>query len=251
MATTPTGWLTTGSKLDCIQNLVRINSFHTLRLVSSNKLYESKTQKLTTNACTLSFEDSTKPKNSKCPFKDGQKTIRIFQWLRPGHWSNYCKKLAACPMVEDNTRNLCTVFFFKEGDYGRCLRCYESCSNKHHTNRTTCSAHWAAELKPQPECAGNLWYRTLSFIRIQVSCIYTVPTKPESVRFSGTNPLISIIQDWNGTNNGFSTQEVFTIDYSTDLCAWKILKLDDQIVDLQNWEIAAHIWRMRRTKATI
>ena len=45
MATTPTGWLTTGSKLDCIQKLVRINSFHTWRLISLNKLYDSKTQK--------------------------------------------------------------------------------------------------------------------------------------------------------------------------------------------------------------
>ena len=79
MATTPTGSSTTGSKLGCFQRLDRANCFRTWTLVSPDQhLLASKFKNRdNTKTSTLASkaDDSTKPKNSECPFKDGQHAI--------------------------------------------------------------------------------------------------------------------------------------------------------------------------------
>ena len=108
-------------------------------------------------------DDSTKPRNSKCSFKDGQhdicsceklKSMKLnerrkhvqkfrlcFNCLRPGHRSKDCKSITcSVPNCGRRHNKLLSLRLLKEGGYNRCLRWYDSTSNNDHTRKTPCDA---------------------------------------------------------------------------------------------------------------
>ena len=194
-----------------------------------------------TSAFASSVDDSTKPKNSQCPFKDGQhaiwsrekfKSTKLYGWsmCRSSDcvsiaWDmvigqKICKNrtlnVPNCGRRLKNFLNFCTVNI-KEGGYSRCLRCYGSSINKHRTRRTPCCAHQTGQWKPEPEHAGNVWYKILNFIRGQVSRIHTVSARPKSVFVSSRSPRITRRQDGISC---CSTLKVPTIDNISILCSF-------------------------------
>ena len=230
--TTHTGSSTTSSKLDCIQWMAWIDCFYTWRLVSTDKLQVSKPR-----------ENNNKYFHIQrwwfCETKKTQKAYSKMNSTPSGSWTS----------GEYMYRSLCTVFqlpetwplvkglqkqnlqraqlwtttqqafaqrLLNEGGYMRCLRCYDSGSNKHHTRRTPCSSYKTRE---QPERAGNVWYGILNLICGQVICIYTAAARLKSVFVSSRNPTTTKCQAWNSANSGFSKRETSTIDDSAILCS--------------------------------